>query len=126
MHACVRIFVCCVSFALANCSSREAPEDRLLTYRLPPAPEGTVLVLGFVKRQGQQKWHVGMSLRNVIANAGGYDVFADKKRIRVITSADDYDLERKASFVDLRVSGSDYPVRNRDVIVVEEIMMEPF
>lgn len=99
-----------------------------LVYKVPPAKDGTVLVLGCVKTQGQQPWHRGLTARRVVELAGGFDLFANQKRVRIISR----NIERSegepmtARRVDLREKRSDYPLQDGDVVIVEEKKMLPF
>lgn len=121
-----RAFLIVVSILLVSCAHHE------VSYRLKPGPSGYVLLLGtgFV-RQGQVKWRTGMTVRQAIAAGGGVNVFANLRKVRLVTLTDggrrqgrshweDLSVKLSESKLDLRVASVDLLLSDGDVIIIDE------
>lgn len=103
---------------MASCASKQ------VTWKIEPADKGSVLVLGHVLRQGSVPWLANMTVRQCVAKAGGFEAFANTRRIRLITPGEPIWQEfiMHDHTIDLRDGKPDVQVKDRSVIIVRELV----
>ncbi len=92
---------------------------------MPPAPEGKVVVYGFVNKQGEINWSEGMTLSDCLAKAGGYHTSANQRDLTLLEPVSRHGrVYMRKSVVEMNADAYRHPLLPGSFVVVNDRMPE--